>query len=161
MNPNINYIPTRDGNTIWRHTTIKYILQNERYAGNVLLQKKYSTDTLPRQKKWNRGEKQQYYVTGSNPPIIKTETFEAARALILRRREKGKTGPYPKRHCPCSDVAAAAEHSEKNHTAEKCTGRVSPMTGRTTPARLLKFRNRRATPPSSDSTTSSSITVTK
>lgn len=94
---NTLHIPTRDGNTIWRHTTIKYILQNERYAGNVLLQKKYSTDTLPRQKKWNRGEKQQYYVTGSNPPIIKAETFEAAKALILRRREKGKTGPYQRK----------------------------------------------------------------
>ncbi len=90
-------IPTRDGNTVWRHSTIKYILQNERYAGNALLQKNYSTDTLPRQKKRNRGERQQYYVAGSNPPIISVETFEAAKALILRRRAKTGTSPRRKK----------------------------------------------------------------
>lgn len=90
-------IPTRDGNTVWRHSTIKYILQNERYTGNALLQKNYSTDTLPRQKKRNRGERQQYYVAGSNPPIISVETFEAAKALILRRRAKTGTSPRRKK----------------------------------------------------------------
>lgn len=90
-------IPTRDGNMVWRHTTIKYILQNERYAGNALLQKRYSTDTLPRQKKFNHGERQQYYVVGSNPPIISSEIFEAAKTLILQRKEKAGTGPRQKK----------------------------------------------------------------
>ena len=90
-------IPTRDGRTVWQHCTIKYILQNERYTGNALLQKSYSTDTLPRKKKHNQGEKQKYFVIGSNPPIIGTDIFEAAQGLIFQRREKGKTGPHLKK----------------------------------------------------------------
>lgn len=94
---NTLHIPTRDGRTVWQHSTIKYILQNERYTGNALLQKHYSTDTLPRKKRRNHGEKQKYFVTGSNPPIISMDTFESAQTLILQRREKGKTGPYLKK----------------------------------------------------------------
>ena len=94
---NTLHIATRDGKTVWQHSTIKYMLQNERYAGNALLQKNYSTDTLPRQKKRNHGEKQKYFVIGSNPPIIDADTFEAAQVLILQRREKRKTGPYQKK----------------------------------------------------------------
>lgn len=32
----------------WQRGRIEYILRNERYAGDALLQKKYTTDTLPR-----------------------------------------------------------------------------------------------------------------
>ena len=53
-------IPTRDGTPYWQYTTICYILQNERYAGNSLLQKYYATDTLPIKKKRNLGSKDQY-----------------------------------------------------------------------------------------------------
>lgn len=74
-------VPTRDGNTYWQQTTISYVLQNERYSGNALLQKKYTTNTLPYQKKRNNGEKDQYFVTGSNQPIISQEVFDAAQSL--------------------------------------------------------------------------------
>lgn len=37
----------RYGYVKWYKTTIKYILINERYKGDALLQKKYTTDTLP------------------------------------------------------------------------------------------------------------------
>lgn len=36
-------IPTRDGLNSWSCATVKYILQNEKYIGDALLQKKYST----------------------------------------------------------------------------------------------------------------------
>lgn len=41
--------PTRDGTQYWQLTSIQYILQNEKYAGDSLSQKKYTTRSFPRQ----------------------------------------------------------------------------------------------------------------
>ena len=55
------HIPKLNGEPIWSYTGILYILTNERYIGDELFQKRYTTDTLPFQKKINRGQKKQYY----------------------------------------------------------------------------------------------------
>ena len=78
-------IPTRDGKEYWQHSSISYILRNERYVGDALLQKRYTTDTLPYRKKMNHGEREQYYMPQSHPPIIDRETFNAVRELLDRR----------------------------------------------------------------------------
>lgn len=44
-------VPKRYGKTHWHHSSIKYILTNERYKGDALLQKKYTTETLPYRQK--------------------------------------------------------------------------------------------------------------
>lgn len=75
-------VPTRDRKGYWQHSSISYILRNERYVGDSLLQKKYTTDTLPYQKKINHGEREQYYLPQSHPPIIDRETFDAAKKLL-------------------------------------------------------------------------------
>ncbi len=74
-------IPRKRGNAKWSAYNITYILNNERYMGDALLQKKYTTDTLPYRKHRNHGERTQYYVENSNPPIISRETYEAAQSL--------------------------------------------------------------------------------
>ena len=78
-------IPTGDGKPVWTRSTLTYIIKNEKYCGNALLQKKYTTATLPFEKRRNHGEVAQYYVERSHPPIISAEVFEAAQALCLRR----------------------------------------------------------------------------
>ena len=40
-------VPKKHGEKKWNTTMITYILGNERYIGDALLQKKYTTDTLP------------------------------------------------------------------------------------------------------------------
>lgn len=65
----------------WNRKLVDYILTNERYAGNALLQKKYRTDTLPRMKKPNRGERPMYYVRNSNEAIVSQEEFQQAQEL--------------------------------------------------------------------------------
>ena len=75
-------VPTRDGYDRWQRRTIRYILENERYAGDSMLQKRFTTDVLPYRQKWNRGEKAKYFVQDSNPPIISKEIFEKAQALL-------------------------------------------------------------------------------
>lgn len=71
---------------MWYVTTIQYILNNERYIGDALLQKKYTTEIYPKQEKRNRGDVPQYYLVESHPPIISRDTFERARRLCQRRR---------------------------------------------------------------------------
>ena len=70
-------VPTKTGKTKWYASTVCYILTNERYMGDALLQKRYTTDTLPFKKKHNHGEKEQYYVENSNVPIVSKEIFQA------------------------------------------------------------------------------------
>ena len=65
-------------------------MTNERYMGDALLQKKFTTDTLPFRKKKNRGEKTQYYVENSNPPIVSKEVYQAAQELQKSRNVSHK-----------------------------------------------------------------------
>lgn len=80
----------------WLHREIDYILMNERYAGNAVLQKKYTTTALPRTVKRNRGERAMYYISNSNEAIISQEVFEQAQAL--RKRRTVTRSEEPKRY---------------------------------------------------------------
>ena len=80
---------------VWNYKAVDYILQNERYAGNALLQKRYTPDMLSRQQKTNHGEREMYFVSGSNDAIISPEIFE--RAQVLRqKRSLGKAPVHSK-----------------------------------------------------------------
>ncbi len=59
----------------WNRGKVTYILRNERYIGDMLLQKFYTTDTLPFRMLPNNGVKEQYYVSQTHTPIIDRETF--------------------------------------------------------------------------------------
>jgi len=83
-------IKTPTGKDVWSMATVKSILQNEKYAGNAILQKSYTVDFLNKKKKANNGELNQFYLTGSHPAIISPETFELVQAEIQRRKELGK-----------------------------------------------------------------------
>ncbi len=70
---------------IWRRSTIHCILTNEKYIGDTLLQKTFSTDTLPFKGVINRGEKEQYYVSGTHEPIIEKSVFDNAQKVLAER----------------------------------------------------------------------------
>lgn len=72
----------------WHSSTIKYILTNEKYIGDSLWQKKYTTDTFPFQRTRNHGEQQMYYAKQTHPAIISEEQFQAAQLLMHRRRSE-------------------------------------------------------------------------
>ena len=87
-------IQTRDHGENWYTSAILYILRNERYVGNALLQKKWTTEALPRAKKRNYGEKPQYYLEDSHPPIVSAEVFTAVQELLTSRSpQKVNHGP--------------------------------------------------------------------
>lgn len=102
-------VPKRFSRGAWRISTIDYILTNERYIGDALFQKSFTTDTLPFVSKPNRGEKARYYVEETNPPIIAREDFEAAQRLIQKSAgaERGESLPRPltrKIRCKCGTL---------------------------------------------------------
>lgn len=84
-------IPRRYGYTVWHQTAVRYILTNERYKGDAVLQKQYRTEVLPRRQKRNKREKKQYYVENANPPIVSRETFDTAQVLLNSRKDTLQT----------------------------------------------------------------------
>jgi len=83
-------IPTPGGKQIWQASTVRSILQNEKYAGNAILQKRFTTDFLTKTTKINEGEVPMYFVENSHPAIIPPETFELVQSEIARRAELGQ-----------------------------------------------------------------------
>lgn len=79
-------IPTPAGKARWSVSTIMSILQNEKYKGDALLQKTYTSDFLTKKVKRNHGEVPQYYIENSHPAIIDPNTFELVQEEIARRR---------------------------------------------------------------------------
>lgn len=77
--------------TSWNRTTIMSILRNEKYTGNMLLQKTFISDHLTKTKKMNRGELPQYYVEGSHEAIIDQATFDRVQEELKRRAELYET----------------------------------------------------------------------
>ena len=77
--------PTRKDVEVWAGSTVYHILRNERYAGNALLGKFYTTDTFPHRKKQNRGEREQRFFYDTNPAIVTPDAFERTQALLKRR----------------------------------------------------------------------------
>jgi len=78
-------VPTPGGKTVWSVSTVKSILQNEKYAGNAILQKKYTVDFLTKKVKTNEGEVPQYFVQNSHPAIVSVSDYDLAQAEVRRR----------------------------------------------------------------------------
>jgi len=78
-------VPTRKGGN-WSSTTVKEILKNEKYTGDVLFQKTFTDSQFDRHS--NQGEKPQYYVKDHHDAIISNEDFEAAQAIIVQRAKE-------------------------------------------------------------------------
>lgn len=72
----------------WTEKRVRYILSNERYIGDLLLQKTFGTDHLTKKRKQNQGEKPQYYVKNDHEPIISREMYKAVQLEFEQRREK-------------------------------------------------------------------------
>ena len=64
------------GRERWAPETIRYILSNEKYMGDVRLQKTFIKDYLSGKQTKNTGELAQYYISNSHEAIIGRESFE-------------------------------------------------------------------------------------
>lgn len=76
-----------DGGTKWQSTTISSMLENEKFKGDTLLQKSYTTDFLTKKRVQNEGEIQQYYIEDDHDAIIEPWIWECVQ-LEMKRRER-------------------------------------------------------------------------
>ncbi len=70
---------------------VAYLLQNEVYKGDVILQKYFTPDPLTHQAKKNNGELPRYLVQENHEPIISREVWQEVQDKILDAREYNPT----------------------------------------------------------------------
>lgn len=90
-------IKTIRGNIEWNVNSIRTILINEKYIGDAMAQKTFTTDYLTKTRKENQGELQKYYVENAHEAIIPREVFYKVqeelrqRANIYKKSSKKET----------------------------------------------------------------------
>ncbi len=82
---NASAVPNINGESKWARSAIDSILTNEKYCGDVLLQKTYIDDCINKKVKKNTGQLPMYLVQNHHEGIISRETFDAAQAELARR----------------------------------------------------------------------------
>lgn len=73
-----SHVPSPTCKERWSRETISKLLRNEKYVGNVLLQKTYATDVFSGKRVKNRGELPRYLIEQHHPAIVSKELFEVA-----------------------------------------------------------------------------------
>ena len=74
-------IKTVTGKTEWSTSTIDRMLNNEKYVGEVRMQKTYISDFLTGKREKNEGQLDTYLIENAHEPIIDRETFELVQKM--------------------------------------------------------------------------------
>ena len=96
----------------WTDRGVRGIIKNEKYKGDLLLQKTITTDPISKRRIENFGEEEQYYVHDHHEPIVSREVWEQAKEIRLSRnhpsdmKADGKREKYTKKYafssmCEC------------------------------------------------------------
>ena len=72
----------------YKHFTILYIIENEKYAGNCILQKVYKKDYKDYYN--DNGEYDKFIINGTHEAIVDQETWDKAQAIRTGRNERNK-----------------------------------------------------------------------
>lgn len=81
---------TATGNLAWNSGMVRKILHNEKYVGDVLLQKTYTVDCITHKKAVNHGERTMYLVSDHHEPIVDRITYNLVQQELARRKSKRK-----------------------------------------------------------------------
>ena len=91
-------IPTKRGNTIWYENTVRKILKNEKYKGDLLQGKTYTADPITHRRLENMGEEQKYLVKNNHEAIIDEETWNRVQEIFeegsIKNRGERNIGPF-------------------------------------------------------------------
>lgn len=89
-------VPTKNGGQ-WRESVIRTILSNEKYVGDLLLQKTLITDHISKKQIRNSGQLPQYFIENAHEPVVDRETF-----ALVQEEKKRRIKMYE--HAPSSTV---------------------------------------------------------
>ncbi|WP_353852952.1 recombinase family protein [Dehalobacter restrictus] len=114
-------ISTRSG-ALWRASTLHKMLRNEKYSGDMMLQKTFSLDHLSKKKQINRGELPMYQVIDSHEAIIDKETFAKVQREIERRVAKFGYKPQPKKQYLFTSLICCGQCGKHYHRKQANAG---------------------------------------
>ena len=80
-------IPSPDGGE-WVPSVVSDILRNEKYVGDLMLQKYYVNNHIEKKTLPNRGELPQYFVQDDHEGIVDRDTFLMVQVEMARRKKK-------------------------------------------------------------------------
>lgn len=81
----VEHILNVSGKPEWSLSVIRSILTNEKYYGDVLLQKTFTKDCISKRIVRNTGQLPMYLVTNNHQGIIDRQTFDAVQVEMARR----------------------------------------------------------------------------
>lgn len=101
-------VPTKGGG-VWTAWSIRRILRNEKYCGDILFQKSFRENHITKRKIENKGQLPQYYAEETHEAIIDKETFLRVQELLKAKQDyftpdKPTNVTYPFTgmiHCGC------------------------------------------------------------
>lgn len=82
---------TGRGTMNWGKSSVMHLLRNEKYCGDVRMQKNITLDFLTHKRVENQGQLPQYYVENHHPAIIPRDEWKAVQAEIEYRHEIAST----------------------------------------------------------------------
>lgn len=83
-----NNIKNGRGVVFWKPATITVILTNEKYCGDVILQKRVTLDYLTHKSVVNTGQVPKYHISDNHEPIISKELFWLVQNLKKERSQE-------------------------------------------------------------------------
>jgi len=87
---------TNKGNTEWVDTSVRGIIKNEKYKGDILMGKTYTVDPISKKRLDNLGEEEKYYIRNHHEPIISNEQFDKAQEILAERSKNFNKGHMKK-----------------------------------------------------------------
>ena len=72
---------TKQGRMKWYDSTVEGIIQNEKYCGDLILQKTVTPDFLTHKRVKNDGLAHKYHIKDNHEPIVDRETWDRAQAI--------------------------------------------------------------------------------
>lgn len=82
-------IKNKKGEVSWHTNGVMGIIKNEKYKGDILLGKTFTTDPISKRRLANFGEENQYYIRDHHEPIVSREVWDEAER-IRKKRAKNK-----------------------------------------------------------------------
>jgi len=77
------HIPSPHGVEHWSYSTLRYILTNERYYGDVIMQKTYVADIFEHKSVPNKGKYKKYLLQNYCPPIISKDDWLKVQTRLI------------------------------------------------------------------------------
>ena len=121
----VKQLNTTTGGKLWYESAISYILTNECYMGDTMLQKTYSTGPLPVKRHRNKGQRTQYYIADTHPAIISKHDFEKVQTLLGTKKaqytkaQQKSRFPFAKKLC-CRECGSTLRRKDQKGSAYWC-----------------------------------------